>query len=761
MAKNERNVIGMELNLDITSLKLGLTEANKRISEADNEFKHITSTMENWQKTTDGVRAKVNQLNKTYELQNLKLRAIEEEIENVSKKDGDHTLVLEKLNKQLREQQIKVNRTKIELDNYSDTLEKAEKGEIDLEKATLKNGKAFQKAEKQITETKESTNKLGEGFTVLKGVMAGLIRDGINALVSGLKSSVAETRELRKEFGMLEATAKATGSSFEDAQDNLIKVASITDDTGAAVEGMNNLMSAGFDGDMLNKMTDQLLGASIKFKDTLKFEGLSDGLQETLATGKAVGPFSELLERSGVVLEDFDEGLKNANTDAEKQTYVLNQLSKLGLLDAKEAYEEVNGGMIDYNKAVLENQSAMSVIGKSLEPLTTKFIELKTKGIQAITPAIQNVSKALLDAFNGDMSGITNLITNIKTKISELLPQVIDYIITNLPVWFGFILEQLKERIQMILEILPDIINILVQILTAIIAELPNIVSQIAAALTEMLPILLDGAVTLFNALIDAIPIILDALIPILPTIIDTIINFFTENLPVILDGATKLLLAIVQAIPKILVPLAEAIPEIVKTVTRVLIDNLPVIFDAGIQIFTAIIEAIPEILPSLIGAIPQIVGAIWDTLMETDWLDLGLQIIKGILKGFSSAGDVIWSAVKDFGNTCVDKIKNFFKIKSPSRLMEKEVGLNLGLGVGNGLVDSVSKVKKDISTFNNNIFGELSSGQNVGGGIVNAAPSVNYTQIINTTKEPTIKELARYTNNLLDLNKVKGGLVS
>ena len=43
--------------------------------------------------------------------------------------------------------------------------------------------------------------------------------------------------------------------------------------------------------------------------DTLNTEGIADGIQETFATGRAVGMFGELLERSGVNLDDFNAGL--------------------------------------------------------------------------------------------------------------------------------------------------------------------------------------------------------------------------------------------------------------------------------------------------------------------------------------------------------------------------------------------------------------------------------------------------------------------
>ena len=57
----------------------------------------------------------------------------------------------------------------------------------------------------------------------------------------------------------------------------------------------------------------------------------------------------------------------------------------------------------------------------------------------------------------------------------------------------------------------------------------------------------------------------------------------------------------------------------------------------------SGIISAIPQ----LIAAIPQLVGAIIDTILSTNWIDVGIQIIKGLIDGILSTGKSLWSAIK------------------------------------------------------------------------------------------------------------------
>ena len=84
---------------------------------------------------------------------------------------------------------------------------------------------------------------------------------------------------------------------------------------------------------------------------------------------------------------------------------------------------------------------------------------------------------------------------------------------------------------------------------------------------------------------------------------------------------------------------------------------------------------------------------------MGMDWLGIGIDIIKGICNGLTSAGNIIWEAIKSVGNSMIDGIKNFFGISSPSKVMRDEVGKYLAEGVGVGFSSGMKDVTKDIST--------------------------------------------------------------
>lgn len=423
MAENQ-NYIGVAMGMDVSDLKAGLSEANKQIQLANAKFKSAASTMDDWTKSAAGIEAKLEQLGTVLDMQKKKLAGMNAEYEETVKQQGANSEAARKLLIQIKNQEAVVNKTEREYKNYQETLKGVKDGSIDLEKVTLKAGKAVEKAGQKTKEAGDKAKDAGDGFTIAKGAVASFIGNGLVKLVSAAGNAIksiaglaAETREYRKTLATLDTAAKDAGVNTDKMREKFADLMGVFNDEGSVTEGLNNLMAAGFDEKNIDAITAHLEGAALKFKDTLKFEGVSDGLQETLATGKAIGPFAELLERSGVNLETFDEGLGKATTSAEKQNYVLQELSKLGLADVSKNFREQNADMIAAEKANVEYQNSMAKLGEKVEPITTKVREGFTKILDKI---LELVGGADLEAFGEKIDAAFD------TFINDALPKIID-----------------------------------------------------------------------------------------------------------------------------------------------------------------------------------------------------------------------------------------------------------------------------------------------------------------------------------------------
>ena len=151
----------------------------------------------------------------------------------------------------------------------------------------------------------------------------------------------------------------------------------------------------------------------------------------------------------------------------------------------------------------------------------------------------------------------------------------------------------------------------------------------------------------------------------------DVITNFSTtiiSALPIILENGKTLILNLVNGIisnlPSIITSAVTAVLNFVATIGQ----NLPSILQSGIELIGELAAGLVKAIPDLVGKIPEIVTSIIDTFMETDWLEIGKNIISGIANGLANAGSALWDAVKGVLGSFKDNVLEFFGIKSPAR---------------------------------------------------------------------------------------------
>lgn len=420
-----------KFKVDISELKTAMQQAKRSISVANSEFKAAASACDDWTKSSDGLSAKIKQLDTNLKSQKTILANLEEQYELTVKEMGEGSAAADRLKVAINNQKATINNTEREISKYEDAL--AEVSEA--EKIAAKTGKDVAEV---LDDTRKKAEDAGDGFTVLKGAVATFAGNVITSLVGSLKEAASnllnlaeETREYRTELAKLESGATQAGASADYIKDKWMDMGAVLGDEGAVTEGLNNLLAAGYTTEEeMDAITQSLEGAAIKWKDTLKFEGMADGLQETLATGSAVGQFGELLERSGVNLETFNEGLAACATEADKQNYVLEQLSALGLADVSKAYRDSNSDMIAANKANAEYTDSLAQLGEKIEPVTTTLKQGFNELLQELLALVGDVD---IEAFT--------------TKMQEGFKVVTDEVIPAVKEGFGWILDHKDELI--------------------------------------------------------------------------------------------------------------------------------------------------------------------------------------------------------------------------------------------------------------------------------------------------------------------------
>lgn len=394
MAKGKIRGITVEIGGDTTKLGKALDGVNQKSRELQSELKGVNSLLKFDPSNVTLLKQKQDLLTQSITETKNKLNILKDTQSQVQAQfeRGDITV------EQYRDFQREIVATEQKLERLTDQMH-----EFGSASATV------------IANAGNSIKDFGGKMTEVGKTMTTNVTAPI---VAGAVAISEGTRELRGDLARLETNAEAAGYSLEDMEEHMTQIVGVTGEVDSSIEGLSNLLATGISDEGFAEIMDSLSGAAIKFSDTLKFEGIADGLQETLATGAGTGAFAELLERSGIVLDDFNEGLEKAIKNGTEEDYVLQTLSKTGLAEYYNAYREGNPDLVAAAEAEYKLQTQLAELGKLIAPIVAKFTEFAAK---------------VLEAFNGmspEAKKFTLIVVGIAAAIGPLIV-VIGSVITH------------------------------------------------------------------------------------------------------------------------------------------------------------------------------------------------------------------------------------------------------------------------------------------------------------------------------------------
>jgi len=88
-----------------------------------------------------------------------------------------------------------------------------------------------------------------------------------------------------------------------------------------------------------------------------------------------------------------------------------------------------------------------------------------------------------------------------------------------------------------------------------------------------------------------------------------------------------------------------------------------------------------------------------FNKLIDTDWAEIGLNIILGIVQGLQAGFTYVSEAVTGLFDNALTVAKNFLGINSPSDVWDAEVGYQMGAGTARGWSRSMRELRATIRT--------------------------------------------------------------
>ena len=602
----------------------------------------------------------------------------------------------------------------------------------------LNNTKAdMVKIQKEIDDTSEKLKKskidwesVGDTVgKVGKAIGAGVAAMGaaIGAAAGAFLGLAESTREARVNMGKLETGFTTAGHSAEDAKKTYTELYGILGDDGQATEAAAHLAKLTKNEKELATWTDIATGVYATFGDSLPIENLTEAANETAKTGAITGGLADALNWAGVSEDEFQASLDKCSTEQERQALITKTLNGL-YSDAAEKYREVNGDIIDAQKATASLNSAMAELGAIAEPIVTKLKQLAAELLQQITPFVELIGNGLVGALTGAegaaqqfTDGLLGMVTFAIQKLTEMLPTFINFafqMIANiatgiaqaLPTLVPSLVQLVADIVQVLIDNIPLLIDAALQLVTGLaqgiinaipvlVAALPTLITSLIDGLLSSIPQIIQAGIDLLTSLITALPEIIATIVAAIPEIINGIITALLENIPLIIQAGIDLLVALIQALPQIITTIVQAIPQIISGIVNALVQNIPQIIQAGVQLFVALVRNLPTIIAEIVKAVPQIVSGIVSAFgsLVGEMVKAGANLLHGLWEGISSAARWLWEKVSGWASSLVDGIKNFFGIHSPSTVFA-EIGTNMGEGVGVGFGESMNGVSADMT---------------------------------------------------------------
>lgn len=283
-----------------------------------------------------------------------------------------------------------------------------------LKSVTSKAWSAMLKARDKISPIVSKVQGALKGVTskVWKAMVT--VKDKASSILSGIKTKLAvlaagvtiavktvlDTTEATREFnslqGKLKGSTKQNGYKQEASNKNARDVFSYTGDEMAAVNVISNLQKMGLSQRQLDETVKSSIATWTAYGDSIPIEGLTESITETAQVGKITGNLADALNWTAGAEDAFNKKLEATKTVQERAKLITDTLnSSYG--KSKEAYDQANSAMIEYEKSVWDSQKAQAQLGMAMAPINTMINNTKTALLNGLMPVIQEITPKVLD----------------------------------------------------------------------------------------------------------------------------------------------------------------------------------------------------------------------------------------------------------------------------------------------------------------------------------------------------------------------------
>lgn len=334
------------------------------------------------------------------------------------------------------------------------------------------------------------------------------------------------------------------------------------------------------------------------------------------------------------------ESIQNAYNGFSKQNYTMLDNLKLGyggtqaemqrLLDDAEKLSGVKyelGNFADMAQAIHVIQTEMHISGISAEEAAEAVANgtmTEEEAFKAMGTTAKEAATTISGSFGAAKAAWENLVTGIANKDADF-GDLINKFVDKVTVAAGNIMPVAEKALDGVARLVEGVLPIVANALPQLIADL--------------LPTLMDAAISFVSTLGAGISANLEPLMDAAFEVVNSLISFITDNAPAVLTAAVAIIGTLVTGIADQLPTLVPMAVQLILDLTSSLIDNVDQLVDAAVAIIEGLTEGIINSLPMLLEQTPVIIG----------------KLVAAFMDAFPALVDAAVTAVLDLNSTCID----------------------------------------------------------------------------------------------------------
>ncbi len=660
----------------------------------------------------------------------------------------------EKLTNTIREQQSQLNKLKsdysdavLEYGEASDEAKQLESAIGELSGELKQNQSALADAANKADDLDQSLDNAdsaadgaGDGFTVLKGTIADLASNAIQAAIGKLSEFIgylaelpSATMEARQDMSTLETSFDNVGFSSETATNTWKEMYKVFGEDDRAVEASNMIAKMSKNQQDLNDWVTITTGIWGTYQDSLPVEGLAEAAMETARTGTVTGNFADALNWSSeaasmfskymsedvVTAEDaFNVALLECSNEQERQQLITETLTAL-YGDAAQTYRETSAAQMEAKEATAEHMLAENDLAVAIEPVTTAWQEMKTTLLESLQPAIETVSNGLNTAIGwmnehpAVMKAVAAAVAVVAAGLSVLAIALGIYTIAQwaansamlVPAAICLAIVAAIAAVVAVVVLLAENWDMIkakcVEIWEAIKVKTLEVWNAIKTFLSTVWNGIKTACLAVWNSIKNAITTVVNAI----KTVVTTVWNAIKTAITTVLNGIKTVVTKVWNTIKSAITTAVNAVKTVITTVWNGIKATITGVMNTVKSVISNVWNGIKSTISNVVNGVKTAVTNGFNNVKNTvlsifgnlasNVINVGTNIVQGIWNGISNGLGWIKSKITGWVGNVTSFIKSLFGIHSPSRVMRDEVGRYLAEGVAVGMTENVDYVKQ------------------------------------------------------------------